>query len=210
MARILLVVDLQNDFCPSGALGIAGGDQIVGPINRMMDCGDFDQIVASKDHHPKKHISFQAWGPHCLKGTLGAAFHPNLESSRFDRIFEKAFEPDEESYTVFGGRCLKNGQSFQAYLEEVTQRSGETLQQLELVICGLATDYCVKASALDAAALGIKTVVVLDACRAVSAETELSAIKEMQQAGVEISCFRNIMPSWLTERQPDRQLQLQP
>ncbi len=196
--KALIIIDVQNDFCPGGALPVPEGDWVVEIINGLQS--EFDLIVATQDWHPANHGSFAAnhlgrhageqielaglpqilWPVHCVQGTLGAEFHPGLDRSRIARVFQKGADRDIDSYSGF----FDNGHRHATGLGEYLQGQGVT----DVYICGLATDYCVKATALDAVGLGFKTFLVEDACRGVELQSGDvgRAIEEMQERGVEI------------------------
>jgi len=170
--KALLVVDVQNDFCPGGSLAVPEGDKVVPVINSLMD--KFTVIVASKDWHPKQTVHFNKWPVHCVKETQGAEFHPLLDSQKIQKVFLKGTGNKDDGYSAF--EATSNNLS--EYL-----RSHKTN---ELYITGLATDYCVKASALDAVKNGFKTVVVEDAVSGVElnrGDTE-KAKQEMKDKGI--------------------------
>ena len=175
----LLVVDIQNDFCPGGSLGVEGGDQIIPVVNELQR--RFNLVVATKDWHPPGHSSFVTlWPPHCVQNTAGAEFHPALDASRFAHVFLKGTDPAVDSYSGFFDNEHKRSTGLGDYL----RAQGVT----RVTICGLATDYCVKFSTLDALRLGFDVRVVADACRGVEVapgDTE-RAIEEMRAAGAEI------------------------
>jgi len=171
----LLVVDVQNDFCPGGALGVPGGDGVVPPINRIM--GRFDHLVFSRDWHPQDHCSFSdhpefrdgSWPPHCVQDSPGADFHGSLRVP-LDAVFiYKGTDPDTEAYSAFSGTPLA---------EELRRRN-----ITRLFITGLATDYCVKFTTLDALDLGFEVVVVTDGCRGIAEESIKAALEEIQRRG---------------------------
>ena len=172
--RALLIVDVQNDFCPGGALAVPEGDQVVPVINRLMDA--FPLVVASKDWHPKETVHFEKWPNHCIQGTLGAEFHPGLNTGKIHEVFLKGTRNKDDGYSAF--------EATSGDLMGFLRQKGVE----ELVVTGLATDYCVKASALDAVKNGFKTFVVSDAVRAVDVKTGDGdkALQEMQQAGVKV------------------------
>jgi nicotinamidase/pyrazinamidase len=169
--RCLLIVDMQNDFCPGGALAVAGGDEIVPCINRIMD--RFDLVVASRDMHPAVSRHFTKWPVHCVQGTPGADFHPGLNLGAVHCFIEKGTTLEDDGYSDFESTNL----DLASYLRE--QEVGE------LFICGLATDYCVKESVLDALRLGFKTFVLADCIRAVDVQAGdgAQALQEMQEHG---------------------------
>jgi nicotinamidase/pyrazinamidase len=173
----LLIVDPQVDFCPGGALPVPGGDAIFDAVNRAAKAAPL--VVASRDWHPADHISFQArggtWPPHCVQGTPGAEFHPALDTRPVQRVFSKASDPDRDAYSAFDGTGLA------PWLHE------KGVQRL--VIAGLATDYCVRASALDALQEGFRVVVLEDAVGAVNVMPEDGehALAEIRERGAEMA-----------------------
>ncbi len=151
--KALLIVDVQNDFCPGGSLAVPNGDKVVPVINNLMD--RFPVIVASKDWHPEGSKHFEKWPVHCLQHSPGAAFHPELESQNIHEIFLKGTAGEDDGYSAFEA----TNQNLEAYLRQ--QRVDE------VYVCGLATDYCVLASALDARKKGFTVFVISDAVRGV-------------------------------------------
>jgi nicotinamidase/pyrazinamidase len=194
--RALLLVDIQNDFLPGGALAVPRGDEVVAVANRLV--GRFDLVVASQDWHPPEHRSFASnhasrrpgdvidldgleqvlWPDHCVQGTAGAELAPGLELDRVARVFRKGTDPAVDSYSAFFDNGRRNATGLGAYLE---RRGVE-----ELYVLGLATDYCVRFTALDAARLGLPTTVIEDGCRAVEREPGDGerALQELERAGV--------------------------
>jgi nicotinamidase/pyrazinamidase len=177
MARALIIVDFQNDFTPGGALAVAGGDQIAERVNELAASG-FDVVVATRDWHPPDHGSFAEqggpWPVHCVAGTSGAQLHPALEQGRIDRVVDKGQDPGTEGYSGFEGTDLER---------LLRERDVD-----EVVICGLATDYCVKNTALDALRLGLRVSVDERAVRGVDAQPGDSqrALAELSQAGASV------------------------
>lgn len=172
--RALLIVDVQNDFCPGGALAVPEGDKVVPVINRLMD--HFDIIVASKDWHPTLTVHFQKWPPHCVQGTTGAEFHPQLRSGRIQKVFLKGTGNKDDGYSAY--------EATNEDLAQYLKSKGVT----ELYVTGLATDYCVRASALDAIEAGFRTFVVTDAVAAVNVHPDdgEKALDEMKRAGIQL------------------------
>ena len=176
----LIIVDLNNDFMPGGSLAVKGADEVLAPINHLAAHGGYAFVVATQDWHPLNHDSFKSWPVHCVAGTAGAEFHPLFDMRHVHAVIRKGFERDRDSYSGF--------------YDEQGQSNGlaELLRARQITavdVVGLATDYCVKATAIEAAAkAGFKTRVLLDACRAVElrAGDTAGAIKEMRAAGVEI------------------------
>lgn len=198
--KALLLVDIQNGFCPGGNLAVAEGDQIVPIANRLIQDGGYDVIVASQDWHPADHGSFASqhpgkkpfdmgelsgqpqvmWPDHCVQETSDAEFHPDLDVSAIDYIQQKGENPAIDSYSAFRDNDRAALTGLAAYL---------TAQQVsELDVCGLATDYCVKFSALDAVEMlpGIKVRFIEDASRGISAEGVKAALSDMREAGIAV------------------------
>jgi nicotinamidase/pyrazinamidase len=196
--RALLVVDVQNDFCPGGSLAVDEGDAIVAVINRIMPF--FTRVVATQDWHPRDHVSFASmhpgrkpldvvdadgiqqvlWPDHCVQGTRGAELHPRLDAGPLGLVLRKGMRRSLDSYSAFFENDRKTDTGLRHYLRGLAVR--------ELFVCGLATDYCVKASALDARRLGFRVTLVVDACRGVDfpRDSVRDAIAEMRKAGVSI------------------------
>ncbi len=191
----LIVIDVQNDFCPGGALAVAGGDLIVPGITALM--ADAGAVVLTQDWHPGDHSSFASqhagrapmeqidmpygpqvlWPDHCVQGRDGAEFHPDLNTSRADMILRKGFRRDIDSYSAF----FENDQTTPTGLDGYLRSRGIG----KLVFCGLATDFCVAWSALDAAKLGFDVSVRLDLCRAIDMGGSLdAALGRMKDMGI--------------------------
>jgi nicotinamidase/pyrazinamidase len=173
----LLVVDPQVDFCPGGALAVPGADRIFAAVNRAMR--EHPLVVASRDWHPVGHVSFNTrggpWPPHCVSHTPGAAFHKALEQDRIAHVVDKGSDPDSEAYSAFSG----------TELEVWLQARGVK----RLYVAGLATDYCVKQSVLDALRLRFEVIVLEDAVAAVDVQPSDGdrAMEEMVAAGAKLS-----------------------
>jgi nicotinamidase/pyrazinamidase len=191
----LILVDLQNDFCPGGSLAVKDGDKIVPVVNELQK--RFELIVATRDWHPAGHSSFVSlWPPHCVQETAGAEFVAALDTSRIARVFLKGTDLEIDSYSGFFDNEHRRATGLGDYLKE----RGVT----EVTIAGLATDYCVKFTALDARMLGFETSVVVDACRGVEVregDTE-RAIEEMSAAGVNIVESRRLLEAQTAKEQP--------
>jgi len=174
----LIVVDMQNDFMPGGALPVPEADKIVNIVNTYIDhfVSRGALIVATRDWHPPNHISFTErggpWPPHCVQNTWGAQFHPNLRLPKSAIIVSKAFLPDKEAYSGFDGTDL----------ESILRSRGIR----RVFIAGVATDYCVRATALDAVRLGFETFLLVDAVKGVDIPKGSieKALNEMLDAGV--------------------------
>ena len=195
--KALILVDIQYDFCPGGSLAVPDGDAVVPVANRLQK--QFDRIVATQDWHPRGHGSFASshgkpvysvisihgapqtlWPDHCVQGTHGAELVNALDRARIARTFQKGTDPEIDSYSGFLDADRKHSTGLADYLRECGVD--------EVYIAGLATDYCVKYTALDAAQLGFRAHVIEDGCRGVNlnpADTE-TALKEMKAAGVRI------------------------
>ncbi|WP_170588367.1 bifunctional nicotinamidase/pyrazinamidase [Ruegeria arenilitoris] len=197
MTHALIVIDVQNDFCPGGALAVPSGDEIVAPINAMMP--DFDAVILTQDWHPAGHSSFASsrpgkapydlvempygpqvlWPDHCVQGTPGAEFHPDLRTDA-DLILRKGFRSAIDSYSAF----FENDRTTPTGLEGYLRTRG--IDRLTLV--GLATDFCVHYSAVDAARLGFDVTVRTDACRAIDLDGSLAAAEQaMHDSGVTLA-----------------------
>ncbi|MBI1217168.1 MAG: bifunctional nicotinamidase/pyrazinamidase [Rhodobacteraceae bacterium] len=191
----LIVIDVQNDFCPGGALAVADGDAIIPRINALMD--DYAVKVLTQDWHPANHASFAAnhpgaapfsitrmpygeqvlWPAHCVQGTTGALFHPALRTDPADLILRKGFRPTIDSYSAF----FENDRTTPTGLEGYLRSRGVN----RLTLVGLATDFCVAYSAVDAARLGFDVVVLEGACRAIGLNGSLEDAKAtMLDAGI--------------------------
>ncbi len=190
----LILVDIQNDFCPGGSLAVREGDQIVPLVNELQK--HFALVVATKDWHPAGHSSFETlWPPHCVQETAGAEFVAELDTSRIARVFLKGTDSGVDSYSGFFDNEHKRATGLGDYLKE----RGVT----DVTIVGLATDYCVKFTALDAISLGFKTTVVADACRGVEVNEgdTARAIEEMAAAGVQITESRELLEAQAANKQ---------
>ena len=197
--KALVLVDIQNDFCRGGALAVPDGDEVVAVANRL--AARFPLVVATQDWHPADHGSFAVnqpgrrpyelgelgglpqvlWPAHCVQGSEGAAFHPALGRARIARVFPKGTGPAIDSYSGF----YDNGKRKATGLGDWLRAQGVD----EVTVLGLATDYCVRATALDATALGFAVTLVVDGCRAVELAPGdgARAIEEMRAAGVKIA-----------------------
>ncbi|MFN3723221.1 MAG: bifunctional nicotinamidase/pyrazinamidase [Paracoccaceae bacterium] len=193
----LIVIDVQNDFCPGGALAVTGGDGIVAGLNALMP--DYAAVVLTQDWHPADHASFAAnhagaapfslidmpygpqvlWPTHCVQGSVGAEFHPALRTDHPDLIIRKGFRPAIDSYSAF----FENDRSTATGLHGYLRDRGIS----DVVLAGLATDYCVAYSALDAARLGYGVTVRLDLSRAIDLDGSLASMTaRMKDAGIRL------------------------
>ena len=205
VTKALVLVDIQNDFIPGGALAVPEGDRIVPICNELSRA--FDLVIATQDWHPASHGSFAAnhlghkigdvidlhglqqilWPVHCVQNTPGAAFVPALDTSRFDRVFQKGTDPNIDSYSGF----FDNGHSKATGLGDYLKSRNVS----DIYVCGLATDYCVKYTALDARGLGFNVWLIEDASRGVNLKPGdvNAAINEMRRAGVRVCGSSNVI-----------------
>ncbi len=196
-ASALVVIDVQNDFCPGGALAVADGDAVVPIVNRVAP--EFAVRVFTQDWHPEGHSSFAAshpgaepfssidmpygpqvlWPVHCVQGTSGAAFHPDLKTDTADLVIRKGFRPEIDSYSAFFENDHRTATGLAGYLRDRGVR--------QVVLAGLATDFCVSWSAIDAMARGFEVTVIEDACRAIDLDGSLDkALREMRGGGIRL------------------------
>jgi nicotinamidase/pyrazinamidase len=192
---ILVIVDLQNDFCPGGALAVPRGDQIVPAVNRLG--AEFAHVALTQDWHPRGHASFASshadknpfdtielsygqqilWPDHCVQGTRGAAFHPDLDVPHAELVLRKGFRTAIDSYSAFFENDHRTPTGLVGYLKE---RRFE-----RITLCGLATDFCVLYSALDGRQAGFEITLMTDACRGIDMDGSLDrAMRSMKEAGV--------------------------
>ncbi|MFT4012103.1 MAG: bifunctional nicotinamidase/pyrazinamidase [Paracoccus sp. (in: a-proteobacteria)] len=197
MSKALIVVDMQVDFCPGGKLPVPGGDEIVASINRLM--ADFETVILTQDWHPANHSSFASnhpgaapysltqmdygpqvlWPDHCVIGSAGAAFHPGLDLASATTIIRKGFRPAIDSYSTFYENDFRTPTGLTGYLRE--------RQIEELCLVGLAYDFCVSWSAIDAMRLGFEVCVIEEATRAIDLNgSRAVARKNMLAAGVRL------------------------
>lgn len=194
---VLVVIDVQNDFCPGGALAVPGGDSVIAPILRV--AARFEHVILTQDWHTANHTSFASshpgkkpyeqielsygaqtlWPDHCVQGTPGAEFHPNLKLTKAELILRKGFRREIDSYSAFFENDRKTATGLAGCLRE----RGLT----RVYLAGLAYDYCVGYSALDARRLGFEAVVLKDACRAIDLNGSVASIESaFAEAGVEL------------------------
>ena len=208
--KVLLIVDVQKDFCPGGALAVEGGDTIIPTINNLIASGQYNLVVASKDWHPANHCSFGEWPIHCVQGTEGAQLHSELTATGINKIIEKGTNPNIDSYSAFFDNAKIESTGFQEYLEAIANSYGVSPADIEIDIVGLALDYCVKFSALDSQQLGYKTSLIVDATKAVNinrgdiangiVSDHESALIALRNAGVAIKDSSEILSGITTER----------
>jgi nicotinamidase/pyrazinamidase len=194
-AKALIVIDLQNDFCPGGALAVTGGDEIVPQVNALIQT--FDHVILTQDWHPAGHSSFASahpgkapfetvampygeqtlWPDHCVQGTPGADFHPALDWTKAELVIRKGFRAGIDSYSAFFENDRSTPTGLAGYLRE------RDISDVTLV--GLATDFCVAYSAIDAVRHGLKATVLMNACRAIDLGGSLAAMtQKMREEGV--------------------------
>lgn len=213
--RILLLIDIQNDFCPGGELGIADGDSVVNVANALIASGKYDLIIASQDYHPGEHKSFAVnhfgkrifeqiqlngltqtlWPIHCVENTIGAQFHPNLDLNGIDYIVKKGRNPDIDSYSAFYDNGHLQETELNSLIEHEIAKRGISKAAVEIDVMGLATDYCVKFTALDACGLNYKTGIIVDGCRAANLDPNdgYQALQELKDKGVILKSSRDLL-----------------
>jgi nicotinamidase/pyrazinamidase len=181
VTRAVIVVDVQNDFCEGGSLAVAGGSDVAAAISARLAEGGYDHAVATRDRHidPGSHFAEQpnfvdSWPPHCVVGTPGAEFHPALDRDRIEAVFDKG--EHAPAYSGFEGRC--DGEPLAAWLRS------RGVNQVEII--GIATDHCVRATALDSVREGFETTVRLDLTAGVSEDTTRAAVNQFRVAGVDL------------------------
>jgi nicotinamidase/pyrazinamidase len=195
--EVLLIVDVQNDFCPGGALAVPDGDAIAPVVNRL--AAGFTHVILTQDWHPRGHASFASshpgkhpfdtvdlsygtqilWPDHCLQGTQGAAFHPGLDVPHAELVLRKGFRSAIDSYSAFRENDRRTPTGLANYLKE------RGLERITL--CGLATDFCVLFSAIDAREAGFQVSIVTSACRGIDVDGSIArAIRSMSEAGVTV------------------------
>jgi nicotinamidase/pyrazinamidase len=179
VARAPLTIDFQKDFCTGGALAVPHGDEIAPRVSELLDSGGFDFVAATRDWHPADHSSFEAqggpWPPHCVQGSDGAEFHPSLDRSKIDVVVDAGFRPDLEGYSGFEETDLE---------QELRDHDVDAV-----TVVGLATDYCVRATALDARRAGFDVTVDRAGVRGIDVEPGDSerALDELRAAGATVS-----------------------
>jgi nicotinamidase/pyrazinamidase len=179
MTKAVIVVDVQNDFCEGGSLAVAGGTEVARAVSARLAEGGFEHAVATRDHHidPGAHFSASpdfrdSWPPHCVVGTSGVSLHPDLDTARIEAVFDKG--EYEAAYSGF--EAVADGTALADWLHE---RGVDTVE-----IVGIATDHCVRATALDAARLGFATEIRLDLTAGVAAPSTETALGEFREAGI--------------------------
>ncbi len=213
--RVLLLVDILNDFCPGGALAVPEGDQTARIATQLAASGEFDEVIAVCEEHPKGHVSYasshweaepytevtignkvqRVWPDHCEKGTFGAELHADIDRSLITKYFTKGGDKKVDSYSAFfDNDGIQTG--LYKVLKELANQRGESEGEIELFVCGLATDWCVKFTVLDARKLGLSTTLIVDGCRAINLAEgdELRAFKEMRIAGADLIESRELLP----------------
>jgi len=207
--RVLVIVDVQNDFCPGGSLAVKRGSDIVQAVNTLAERGRFDAVVATQDWHPEGHVSFASrhakkpfettrvfygeqklWPDHCVQGSRGADFHAALDRSRLTLILRKGTRIDVDSYSAFRENDRSTSTGLAGFLVEAAGGRG-----IELVVCGIATDVCVLNTVIDALALSSRprVTVAADACAAVTEESGAAALEAMRKAGAIIGSVDGIL-----------------
>lgn len=176
MKTALIIVDVQYDFLPGGALAVPNGNSIIKRINKIMP--QYDLVVATRDYHPVNHTSFALWPEHCVQNTRGAELSKALHTNHIDKIIFKGMNSEVDSYSGFFENDGKTSTELHKYLQ--------ANQVAHVHIVGLATDYCVKHTALDAARLGYVVTVLIDCCRGIDDKSIAQALEEMEAAGIKL------------------------
>lgn len=197
MKKALIIVDMQNDFCPGGSLAVTGGDEIIQYINKKMKSGDYDLIVATLDFHPKNHKSFASvnnkpvyslgelggqdqvmWPDHCVAGSFGSELHKKIEAGAIQAYVKKGTNPEIDSYSGF----MDNDKKSKTELDQLLKEHNIT----NIDVCGLALDYCVKATAIDGRNLGYNVSLLKNGTKAVNMNKgdDENAINELKKSGV--------------------------
>jgi nicotinamidase/pyrazinamidase len=195
--KALLIVDIQNDFCPGGALGVSEGDRIIPTVNKYIQLFEQKQLLLffSRDWHPSETIHFQEkggpWPPHCIQGTNGAKFHPDLRIPENAVILSKGMDPNLDSYSVF-----------EAFDEDLLSFPELLRKQeiTELFIGGMATDYCVRTTSLDALKQGLNIHVLVDAVKGIDAINSDKTLEEIQSKGGDLKSFSQVEKGLKRER----------
>jgi nicotinamidase/pyrazinamidase len=185
--KALLLVDLQNDFMPGGALAVPRGHEVVPIANQLQAC--FETVIATQDWHPSHHSSFHTlWPPHCIQNSVGAALVGNLNKTKINKIIYKGVHPEVDSYSAF----FDNDHQKKTDLDEYLKSKNIS----EIYVMGLATDYCAKFTVLDALSLGYKVNLIQDGCRGIDLQPGDSqkAITEMQNLGAHIIQSSHVLP----------------
>ncbi|MEP0005270.1 MAG: bifunctional nicotinamidase/pyrazinamidase [Balneola sp.] len=201
----LLIIDVQNDFCPGGKLAVPDGDDVVAPINKLSPF--FENVIQTQDWHPNNHTSFASnhknkdpydtidlnygeqvlWPDHCVQGSRGAEFHPDLDTLYTNIIIRKGFRPEVDSYSAFFENDKATSTGLKGYLD--------SLNISTVFICGLATDFCVKWTALDSIKSGYNTYLICNAVKGIDIDNSVQiAMKEMYDAGVEFILSDYLIP----------------
>ncbi|MCB0335598.1 MAG: bifunctional nicotinamidase/pyrazinamidase [Bdellovibrionales bacterium] len=234
--EVLLLIDLQNDFCPGGSLPVPDGDKTIQIANELLSSRHYDLVIATKDWHPRNHGSFainhpgaeeyslgtlgglpqRMWPAHCIENTWGAEFHPDLNTELIDHVVLKGTDPDIDSYSGF----FDNGQKRETNLRELIEAEAKLRNvfrgDITIDCMGLATEYCVKFTALDARRLDFDTNIIIDGCRGINQQPgdDLKTFRQLQQQDIGVIDSKTIFPgrtpaiSLVAEL--ERQQQLQP
>ena len=213
--KILLLVDIQNDFCPGGALAVPQGDKIVPVVNRLMASGEYDLIVASQDWHPVNHSTFitqhpgkavfdqidlkghteTLWPEHCVANTPGAEFHPDLRVDLIDHVVKKGTKVELDSHSAFIENDQVTSTGMHEYITKIANQRGIDPCEIELTVAGLAFDICVAYTIRDAKRLGYHQVIPLDARRLLSPEGEAAFLAELDRMEIEVTTAEKLIPS---------------
>ena len=214
--KVLLIVDLQNDFCPGGSLGVGGGHDIVPGVNRLAAEGDYDVVVASMDWHPEGHKSFASshpgkrafekimfrgkeqtlWPDHCVQGTPGAELHPDLNRARIDHIIRKGSDLEVDSNSAFRDNAQDRETGLRALLVQLAKDRGEALEDIVIDVCGIALEVCDRLTGYDAVSYGFRTRFISDLTPAIDPRPESIAQvhADLRERGIEIIPSERVLP----------------
>lgn len=188
MKKVLIVVDLQNGFCENGELPVQGGNSLPKIVNELMESGQFDLVVATQDWHPEGHSSFVPKGPwpvHCVQNTKSSEFHPELNLQKVDKIVQKGNLMNFDSLSGFWDNTGEHRTELEAYLKAQGVE--------EVYVCGLATEYCVKSTAVDSIKAGFKTFFIEDASKGVNPVDVANAVKDIANLGINVVQSNDIL-----------------
>lgn len=200
--KALLIIDMQNDFMPGGALAVANADKIIPIINQLID--SFDNVYATKDWHPKNHVSFASthkkklyeevcvndhvqklWPDHCIQNTEGAKIAPEININKIEKIFNKGSDESVDSYSAFFDNNHERSTELDIFLKEKSIK--------DVYLAGVATDYCVRFTALDALTLGFNVYIIKDACMPVDQNNENKTLMELRKRGINLISSKDLI-----------------
>ncbi len=223
--RVLVIIDVVNDFC-TGSFAVKDAEAIIEPINRLMHSGTFDLVAAVRDWHPRGHVNFAEnhpgrkpfetilwkgkeitlWPTHCIENTEGASFHPGLDASAINLVFNKGIELATDSLSGFFDDRGVGSTGLHEYLQEIVTQKGITRSDIEVCVVGLALDYCVAATARDSVRLGYTTSIAVECCRGVNTSRvgEDKLLRGFAQRGIHVDSLKDIVRQ--AAREPVREV----